>query len=270
MILKNRVFFLMITVAANSLFAANLFSTNSGFETAITPWKLSFQDTAIANAAISQGTDGVKFGTKYCRINVTKVDADSVGNNWYIQLWEPTWTAGKDVKYTYSCWAKSGDANSHLIHIAATGDSASEYTYQDGTSFTLSTEWQKCEHSYTWTQTGTTKKHFRIFLAGSTGAVCFDSMALDTGLTTIVQEPFAISNRNETFNYGVQLLPSCLRIVLGNSPPVSNTVAIYSVGGRLLSSQKIPAATSTFAIPKPSSGAWVVDVNSNKKVIRIP
>jgi hypothetical protein len=83
---------ILVLFSVNTLYAVNLFSTNSGFETAITPWKLSFNDTTKANATTALDTVGVKFGKKYLKVTVTKVDADSVGNNWWVQLWEPTWT----------------------------------------------------------------------------------------------------------------------------------------------------------------------------------
>jgi hypothetical protein len=272
MILKNSIFFLMITVAANSLFAANLFS-NSGFETATTGWTLSFhdpRDTTRANAKESTDTAGAMFGKKYLKINVTAVDGDSaVAHNWWIQLWEPAWTPKNNVEFTYSFWAKSGDTASHMIHIAAMGDSASEYTYISGTSFTLTSDWQLCQHKNTWTNIGTTKKHFRLFLGESKGVVCFDSMALDTASSTIARKPLATLNRNEKINFNVELLPNTMRIVIENPSAISNNISIYSVDGRLLSSNNIPASVSTFEMKKPAPGAWVVDINSNKKVIQI-
>ncbi len=269
MIHKNGFLFLVIACAASSLFAANLFSTNSGFETALTPWKLSYYDTTIANAKISQDTAGVKFGKKYCKVNVTKVDADSTGHNWYVQLWEPTWPTKKNLQYTYSFWGKSGDTISRMIHVAATGaGDTDEYAYRTGKSFTLTKEWQKCEFPYTWTD-ASTKMHFRMFLAGTKGAVCFDSMALDTATATPIKAPFALADRRENFSYGVQLLPNSMRIVSGNSSSDIRAVSIYSLGGQLLASRNIQAASGV-EIPKPASGAWILDVNSNKKVIQVP
>lgn len=271
MILRNCVFFLMISVAASSLFAANLFS-NSGFETATTPWKLSFQDTTRANAKLGTDTVGVMFGAKYLKIDVTKVDGDSaVAHNWWVQLWEPAFVAKNNVAFTYSCWAKSGDTGTHLIHIAATGKADDQYFYQAGTSFTLTPEWQLCQYTYTWTDGGATsgKTHFRIFIGESKGVICFDSMALDTASSTIAKKSLAVLNRNEKINFNVELLPNSMRIVLENPSTISNTIAIYSVDGRLLSSHNIPASISTFEMQKPAPGAWVVDINSNKKVVQI-
>jgi hypothetical protein len=271
MILKKGVFFLMITVAANSLFAANLFS-NSGFESATTGWKLSFQDTTRANAKLGTDTAGAIYGKKYLKVDVTKVDGDSAAaHNWWVQLWEPAWVSKNNVEFTYSCWAKSGDTASHMIHIAATGKGDDQYFYQAGTSFTVTPEWQQFQYTYTWTDggAGSGKTHFRIFLGETMGVVCFDSMSLDSASSTIAKKPLAILNRNEKFNYNVELLPNSMRIVFENPAVVSNNIAIYSVDGRLLSSQNIPASVSTFEMQKPAPGAWIVDINSNKKVIQI-
>jgi hypothetical protein len=177
----------------------------------------------------------------------------------------------KDVKYTFTFWAKSGDANSHLIHVAATGDSASEYTYRNGTSFTLSSEWQQCQHPYTWTDNTTTKKHFRLFLAGSTGIVCFDSMALDTGeLPVSVKAPLTVSYNSLAVGYACKLNADGIQIDMSNPLLAAANVAIYSLQGRLVSTRTVPAAVSSFKIPRPEAGAWVVDVNSSRRLIQVP
>jgi hypothetical protein len=275
MILRSGIFFLMIAFAANSLFAGNLFS-NSGFETNTTGWSINKHDSTKSNAKpIARDTAGAKFGKNYLKVEVTKVD--SAKTNWWIQLWEPDWTVKRNVQYTYSCWVKTTDSTSHVFDIAATGvpgNNDSQYVYrtdQGNGQFNATNDWQKFTHSYTWKDSGTAtlKAHFRLFIGGAIGILCFDSMALDSATPTMAKTPFVLSNRNETFNYCVQLLPNCMRIVLGNSASISNNVAIYSVGGRLLSSQNIPSATRSFELPKPAPGAWVVGVNSEKKVIQV-
>jgi hypothetical protein len=277
MMTKTKIFFLMIACAASSLFATGgVLFANSGFESTLSPWKLSFYntDTMVQNAKISLDTANALFGKQYCKITVTRVDTvDSVGHNWYIQLWEPTWQSKPNVNYTYSCWARTNDSISRLIHIAVTGDSASEYTYITGPSqsFTLTKDWQLCQVNYTWTNPGTSqKRHFRIFVGGEKGVYEFDSMALDTATPIAVKNPFAISYRTASPNYTFQLLPNSIRFDIRNVSPISSHVAIYSLEGRLISSHTIPAASSTFEIAKPRSGAWIVDVNSNKNVIRLP
>jgi hypothetical protein len=275
MVRKSLFCLLAIGFAASSLFAGNLFS-NSGFETNTTGWSLSFHDTTKSKSKpLARDNVGAKFGSNYLKIEITKID--SAKTNWWIQLWEPDWTVKRNVQYTFSCWVKTRDSTSHVFDIAATGvpgGNDSQYVYrtdQGNGQFNADTSWKKVSHSYTWKDSGTAaiKAHFRLFLGGALGILCFDSMALDSATPTAAKTPFAFSKRNETFNYGVQLLPNCMRIVFGNSAPLSNNVAIYSMEGRLLSSQNIPAATQSFELPKPAPGAWVVKVNSEKKVIQV-
>jgi hypothetical protein len=268
MTLKNGVFFLMITFAASSLFAVNLF-TNSGFETGVSPWHIAtFNSTFSADTALD--SVGKMFGKKYCKITVKKIAKDSTDSNFVVQLWDPTWQSVKNVKYTYYCWAKTDSVMERNIHIAATGDSSSEYPYKTGQTYTLKKNWQLCSLSYTWTLANA-KSHFVIYLAGAKGVYCFDSMALDSGSHPVqIKNPLTISYRNPSSGYTYQLLPDCIRFDVGNSSPISHNVAIYSVEGRLLSSRIIPAAVSIFEIPKPASGAWIMDVNSNKKIIGVP
>jgi hypothetical protein len=272
MIFKNGIFFLMIAFAANSLFAVNLFSANSGFETAITPWKLSFHDTTKSNAKpLARDSVNALFGKKYLKVEVTKVD--SAKTNWWIQLWEPTWTAKANVTYTFSCQAKSGDSLlTPEFDISATGDDDStEYTYLGGkTQIRPTSTWQLYTYSYTWAKAAKVK-HFRLFLGASKGIICFDSMYLDSATIPVpIKNSLSISYNNPLSGYTYQLLPNGIRFDMKNASSIASNVAIYSVGGRLLSSQNIPAAVSTFEIPKPASGAWIMDVNSNKKVIRVP
>jgi hypothetical protein len=268
---KKRCLFLILAFMSSSLWAGGgVIFSNSGFETGLSPWKISLYDTTKALATVSIDSANAMFGKKYCKITVTKVDADSASNNWYVQLWEPTWQSKPNINYTYTCWARTTDSMSRLIHIAYTGDTASEYTYINGSSFTLTQEWQQCQVSYTWTNPGTSqKRHFRIFAGGAKGEYCFDSMALDT-ITVAVKYPLALSSAKKSAPYSIDLLPECLRLVFRNSPEAMNRVAVYSLAGRLISSQEIPASTTLFEIPKPARGAWVVGVNSDKKMITVP
>ena len=269
MIKKGWIFFFITVFAASSLFAGNLFSTTvSGFETSTSAWNLYKQDTSVA-ATIALDSVGVMFGKKYAKVTVTKVNADPVANNWYIQLQDPTWAAKKGIQYTYSCWAKV-DTAGRKIHIAAQGDSASEFTYRKGQDFVLDTAWALCSYSFVSDVEGIKKMHFFVYLGYSTGIYCFDSMALDSMTVTQVRNPMALSNPNLKSAYSVQLMPECVRFVLGNSSATYNNVAVYSLEGRLISSCNIPASRKVFELPRPASGAWVVGVNSNKKTIFIP
>jgi hypothetical protein len=270
MILRSGIFFLMIVCAANSLFAGNLFSAaNSGFETSVKPWYIStFNSSFSADTALD--TAGAIFGKKYCKVTVKKIAKDSVDSNWVVQLWDPTWQSKKNVSYTFRCWAKTDSVMNRTINVAATGDSASQYPYQAGQNYTLTKTWQLCSLSYTWTMANA-KSHFVLYIAGARGVYCFDSMALDSHTVGVaVKNPLAISYRSPSSGFSYQLLPNCIRFDLGNSLPTAFNVAVYSLEGRLLSSRDISSAVSTFEIPKPASGAWIMDVNSNKKVIRIP
>jgi hypothetical protein len=270
MLQKYGIFLVAITFAAHSLFAVNLYS-NSGFESSPSGWSVWANADSGAAATGSLDTAGAMFGTKYLKVTVTKVSHDPVANNWVIQLQDPTWQAKKDVEYTFSGWAKA-DSAGRSIHVAAVGDSASQYTYKTGVDVSLSTDWVFFSHSYVSTVTGSGSKgmNFFIFCGYSTGSYCFDSMALDSATPIQVKNPMLLVNRHQTSNYTVQLTSDCMRFVLGNMPLTFNNVNIYSLEGRLISSYAIPSAAPSFEIPRPAPGAWVVGVNSHKRVIRIP
>ena len=220
---------------------------------------------------MSVDTVEAKEGKKCLKIEVTATANDPEGCNWHVQLQDPTWPAKKGVQYTYSCYAKAEtDTASRRIHIAAQGDSTSEYTYRAGTNFTLSTEWQRCEYSFISDVEGIGKMNFFVYCGFSTGIFYFDSMALDSMTPSQVRNPMMLSTIVHAPDYNVRLLPECIRVVCGNSPEVLNKVAIYSLEGRLISSQNIPSTTKVFEMQKPAPGAWVIGVNSDKKVLRIP
>jgi hypothetical protein len=266
---KKTFYFVLLGSIVSSLYAGNLFS-NSGFESNSNGWQLSMHDTLQSKAKpLTRDSVGVKFGKKYLKIEITKVD--SLKTNWWIQLWEPTWTAKPNVTYTFSCQAKSGDSLTHPFDISATGDDDStEYTYRGGNQLTATSEWSLCTYSYTWAKAAKIK-HFRLFVGGSTGIICLDSMYLDSATAAVAtKNPMTISYGNPSPEFTYQLLPDCIRFDMKGRSPMASRVAIYSLEGRLVSSRNVAASSSTFEIPKPTSGAWVVDVNSNKKVLRLP
>jgi hypothetical protein len=272
MVYKKVVFVLLIAFAASPLFAVNLFSAaNSSFESGKGDWSISTFNSSFS-ADIATDSVNAIFGKKYLKVTVKKISADSTDSNWVVQLWEPAWTAKQNVNYTYFCWAKTDSVMNRPLTIAATGDSASEYTYKTSSYFSLTKDWQLCSLSYIWTPpVGTTKKHFRLFIAGAKGIYCFDSMAIDTGSRAVqTKDPLTISYRKPSSDFTYQLLPNCLRIAMNGSAVNADRFFIYSLEGRLIASQNIPSATKAFEIPKPVPGAWVVGVNSNKRVIRIP
>jgi hypothetical protein len=272
MLKKHGIFLMAITLTASSLFAGNLFS-NSGFETNLTGWSVNLKDSSVA-ATIALDSVDVKFGKKYAKVTVTKVNdtaaIDPTKVNWYIQLLDPTWQAKKGIEYTYSCWVKA-DSAGRKMNIAAQGDSASEYTYRSSQECSLDTAWTKYSYAFVSDVAGTKKMHFFVYLGYSKGTYSFDSMALDSmTVASYVKNPVAFSNPIPTTTYNVQLLPNCMQVILGQSAATSNNIAVYSLEGRLISSYTIPSTTHVFEMPKPSSGTWVVGVNSNKKVIRVP
>lgn len=138
----------------------------------------------------------------------------------------------------------------------------------------LDTDWKYCEFSRTCDFSGPDSMNFYIYCGTSVGTYYFDSMALD--YIGIVEEESDVrqlkssSNINQMLNYNIQLLPGSIRFDLKNSAAVSRTATIHSLDGRLFSSQNIPNAFQSFEIQRPVSGAWVVGVNENKKVILVP
>jgi hypothetical protein len=261
-----------ITVFAGALFAGpgGLF-TNYSFESSITPWNLYPKDTTVAGT-MSLDSVGAKFGKKCLKVQVTRVNDSAAVRasdfSWYLQLQDPSWVAKKGYQYTYTCWAKA-DSVGRQMQITAQGDSASEWTYVTGTPSTLDTAWQLFSLTHTTTANGAKKAHFFIYLGFSTGTYWFDSVALDSVPGTHAKNPMVFSNPLPTAQYSVQLMPECMRFVMGNSAARVNNVAVYSLEGRLISSYNVPASTKIFELPKPAAGSWVVGVNSNKKVIQV-
>ncbi len=268
---KKRIFALLITLSAGSLWAGNLY-TNSGFESNAAGWNLYKQDTSVA-ATLTLDTAGVMFGKKYCRITVTKVNADPVANNWYVQLQDPVWQARKHINYTFSCWARADSSENRSIHVAAQGDSASMYTYRSGSTIPLTTEWTKYEYPFLSDVDKAGQLNFFIYLGGAVGVYDFDSMALDSAtdpgyLDGVLGSAPRIATQTSLFT--VELLPDFMRIAVNGPQANANTVHLYSLEGRLVAKRSLPANARAFEMPKPGRGVWVVDVNSNRKVIRVP
>ncbi len=269
---KNLFAVLMIVCGASSFIWANIYS-NGGFESNGSGWVLQVtktEDDSGAKANWEFDTIGAKEGKKFCRIIVDSTSIDPIGNNWYIQLQDPTWTSKKNMRYTFTIWAKA-DSAGRPIHIAAQGDKDDKYKYRTGLNDTLTTEWAQYTHTFLDTDVaGNGQLSFFVYCGGSKGKYDFDGAVLDSVAYTVgAQFMPIITGRKQALPYQVQLLPDCVRFIMSDTKSPSD-LRMYSVEGRLISSMTIPATIKAFDLPRPAPGTWIMKLNSESKMIQVP
>lgn len=237
---------------------------NGGFESEESGWSLFLDKDTDGEAAMSFPADGAKTGSKFCKINVTKKPAES----WEIQLQDGNWKAELG-EYTFKFWAKAKDDGAQVSAVAQYGSTRS-YEIISSSPFELTTEW--AEYSFTFSNidiVGTDSISINIYCGIDMGEYDFDDVSLT--LEPVSIRPSSRGPQNKQSIYTFELLGNKLKCT-GNS--AINKVMLCDVQGRIFHTHKVNGkAVSSLNLPRPSSGTWIVKIESdniatqNQKII---
>ncbi|MBN1306645.1 MAG: carbohydrate binding domain-containing protein [Chitinispirillaceae bacterium] len=243
---------------------------NGDFEVGGAGWSLyvNNDEGSTAAATMSFPSEGAREGSTFCRIQVTAV---TEGNDWHVQLQDGSWTSKENTSYTISLLAKAD--NALTINIAAQAGKSRDYEYLGGSSVTLTQEWQPFTFTYSNDSVGPgpDSLNFFIYCGAAVGTYDFDSIVLlGTEGAGVVESPNGFSTTAQR-QFSLQLRPEQIRCHTNEVIAAPFTVDIYTVQGRLFSSQSVTAAGRSFDLPRPPSGTWVVKVDANRSgAITIP
>jgi hypothetical protein len=233
---------------------------NGSFEFDAAGWQLWVQqDSSSAAATMEFPITGAKSGNKFCRINVTS-PASSIDNDYEVQLQDGTWTCQMNYTYTLKCWVKS-DSN-RIMKIAAQAGASRNYGYLGGITMALTTDWQEFSYSYTSLDlAGSDSLNFVFYCGGAAGVYDLDSVSL-TGVIDLHQTNRI--HKKSARQFAIHCTPDRLHCIKDPTMITPFIVGIYSIQGRLLSTQAITTTGRSFDLPRPPAGAWIIKAGSNR------
>ena len=194
----------------------------------------------------------------YAGVNSACVEVLSTSNDlWHIQLGRSDVDLSAGENYTLSFWAKADQAGQD-INIAFID--ANDFSFFDGTGFTLTEDWSKYTFSFTAPQTAAA--FFNIDLADEAGIFCFDEFSFArTSLLTNRSEPVQTVA-------DITVFPNPFDEKIFASGSNIEEVTLWDVNGRLIHRFQIlpdqlehPIVTNTLV-----SGIYLVKVSSRNTV----
>lgn len=230
---------------------------NGDFEKGGSGWNLQVQGDA--KATVSYPEEGAKSGNKFCRINVTALPEKP----YELQLQDESWTCEKDREYMFEFYAKADNDTSKILVAAQTGETR-EWATLTSKNINLTTEWQKYG---LWIEVdsieGKDSVNINITCGYNLGTYDFDSMSL-----VIVPVSVRPSSRLASFSksqpFTIRMLPGQLQCVLAENRHV-NKIDIHDLQGRLFYSANFNGnQTNNYHLPRPSSGTWLIKLDSGK------
>lgn len=243
---------------------------NGGFEAKGAGWNLWVSTDSVAGvAAVTFPETGAQEGTRFCRVSVTT----AADQNYKVQLQDGSWNCIMDSTYTISFWAKS--AEEATFDLAVSAGKSREYAYITGKQFTLTPEWAQYEYVFFPEDTlklgGTDSLTFAFYVGGVAATYDFDDVIL-TGATKVdtVAVRTSPALRNTARQLSVARAGGSLQCVTALSAVSPFTVNIFNVQGRLYSSSTITTKGTTFSLPCPPSGTWIVKTGSLKETVVVP
>jgi hypothetical protein len=229
---------------------------NGDFEKGGLGWNLQVQGDAQATASYPE--EGAKSGNKFCRIEVTALPEQP----YELQLQDESWTCEMDREYVFEFYAKADNDTSMIQVLAQTGQTR-EWETLNSMDINLTTEWEK--HTLTFSTgsiAGKDSVNVNITLGYNLGVYDFDSMSLI--MVPVSVRPSRLASFNKPQPYVIRILPGQLQCVLADNRYV-NKIDIHDLQGRLFYSAAFNGnKAGSYLLPRPSSGTWIIKLNSGK------
>ncbi|OWY19247.1 hypothetical protein C7N43_38215 [Sphingobacteriales bacterium UPWRP_1] len=175
---------LPVTVTTNLLY-------NGNFENDFAWWSNRQHNGATANAAIT--TTNVAEGSKAAFVQVTGLGPET----WNVQLAQENLPLEAGQCYALSFAGKTGGGN---LPCSAAVINSNNFTYYNGTGFTLTNTWQTFTFSFTAPENASAMLNFDMGYA--TGTYFFDNIQLHRLTPFIAGNPLACPNQTQCYTTG--------------------------------------------------------------------
>jgi len=243
------------------------FYPNSGFEAKGAGWNLWVSDDSTGGAAaMTFPEEGAYDGTRFGRVTVTEAASD----DYKVQLQDGTWTSEMDKEYVLTFFAKA-DAEVNITVAAQAGESR-DYAYLFGQPVSLATEWFDFEFHFVPEDTlklgGPDSISFVFYLGAEAGVYDFDDVRLQLGTATRHDQTKShVPSQPHLF---VRLNEKNMVVTTGQRAVQPFSVDLFNIQGRRLSTYTIAPKGTSFSLPRPPSGTWVVRSGEARTAVIVP